>query len=270
MKAALLHVITYLICGLVFSSLLSMGNVKYFMRDTSSTSSLIGPLVQIFRGILTGGILYLIKDSIFEKKAAFLRLWTIVAGLGIICTYAPAPFSIEGFVYSQMPLEFQLKIAPELLVQTLLFSFLMTKNFQFKISEKYRQLIIILMIAGVGFSISGILLALTIGADFMESATDLGAYLVMLAALLIIFFITRLYLKKKSRTMDVLYYPFCYIVLAGLPTLYNYLSDSPLKSPLSLVFSCNCSLSLYKLEAGKIGPFCYLYQQYSLSYVKDL
>lgn len=37
--------------------------------------------------------------------------------------------------------------------------------------------------------------------------------------------------------MSVIYYIVCYVSLAGLPTAYNYLTDSLLKSPLSLIIS---------------------------------
>ena len=108
------------------------------MRDAYGNSSLICPFVQILRGTLIGCILLILKDNILLKKNSWLYLWIIFAGLGIVCTTGAAPASIEGIIYSQLLLEFHLKTAPELLVQTLLFSLWVTGDFKLKISEKIK------------------------------------------------------------------------------------------------------------------------------------
>lgn len=243
LKAVAAHVVTYILCGLVFSTLFhydelfQLGNAQYFMREAYGLSSLIGPIVQVFRGAALGFILLLFRDSFMGKPYAWLRLWAVVAGIGIICTPGPAPVSVEGIVYSQLPLEFHLKIAPELFIQTLLFSIWMTSSVKFSLSEKIKPLLSVTVIAGVGFSLGGILLALVLGVDFMQSATDVFAFVVMFIALITVFFITKWYLIKKNKKRAVLYYLICYAALAGLPTAYNYLSGSLLKSPWSLLIS---------------------------------
>lgn len=242
-KVTVAHFVSYLICGLIFSKLFNyevlfkLDNVQYFMRDAYGNSSLIGPFVQIIRGALIGFILLILKDNILKKKNSWLYLWIIFAGLGIVCTPGAAPASIEGIVYSQLPLEFHLKTAPELLVQTLLFSLWVTGDFKFKISEKIKIPVIITAISGVGFSVGGIILALVLKVDVMASASDPFAFMVMFVALVIVFFITKLYMNNRKIYMTVVYYIVCYLSLAGLPTAYNYLTNSLLKSPLSLIFS---------------------------------
>lgn len=242
-KVMMAHFVSYLICGLLFANLFNykelfeLDNVKFFMRDAYGNSSLIGPFVQILRGAIIGCILLILKDNVLQKKHSWLYLWIIFAGLGIICTPAAAPVSIEGIVYSQLPLEFHLKTAPELLIQTLLFSVWVTGDFKFNIPKKYMHPIIVTVISGVGFSVGGIILALVLGVDVMASASDPFAFIVMFIALTIVFFMTKLYVTKKNGLITVIFYIICYLALAGLPTAYNYLTDSLLKSPLSLVFS---------------------------------
>lgn len=242
-KVTIAHFVSYLICGLIFSNifnyevLFQLDNVRYFMRDAYGTSSLIGPFVQILRGAIIGCILLILKDNVLKKKNSWLYLWIIFAGLGIICTPGAAPASIEGIVYSQLPLEFHLKTAPELIIQTLLFSLWVTGDFKFKISEKVKSPIIVTAISGVGFSISGIILALVLGVDVIASASDPFAFIVMFIALVVVFFMTKLYMNNRKKWMSVIYYIICYLSLAGLPTAYNYLTNSLLKSPLSLIFS---------------------------------
>ena len=242
-KVTVAHFVSYLICGLIFANvfnykeLFELDNVKYFMRDAYGNSSLIGPFVQILRGAIIGCILLILKDNVLKMKRGWLYLWILFAGLGIICTPGAAPASIEGIVYSQLPLEFHLKTAPELIVQTLLFSLWVTGDFKFNIPEKLKHPVIVTVISGVGFSVSGIILALVLGVDVIASASDPFAFIVMFVALIIVFFMTKWYVSKKEKWMGIIYYIVCYLALAGLPTGYNYLTDSLLKSPLSLIFS---------------------------------
>lgn len=242
-KVTIAHFASYLICGLIFSNifnykvLFELDNVRYFMRDAYGASSLIGPFVQILRGAIIGCILLILKDNVLKKQNSWLYLWIIFAGLGVICTPGAAPASIEGIVYSQLPLEFHLKTAPELIIQTLLFSLWVTGDFKFKISETVKSPIIVTAISGVGFSIGGIILALVLGVDVITSASDPFAFIVMFIALAIVFFMTKIYMNNRKKWMAVTYYIICYLSLAGLPTAYNYLTNSLLKSPLSLIFS---------------------------------
>ncbi len=105
LKVTAAHVATYLVCGLIFArlfdyaSLFAMDDVRYFMKDAYGTSSVIGPFVQVLRGAIIGCILLILKDTVLNKKLGWLYLWMLFAGLGIICTPAAAPVSIEGIVY---------------------------------------------------------------------------------------------------------------------------------------------------------------------------
>ncbi len=244
-RATIIHILTYILCGLIFSTLFNyqelfaLGNAKYFMRDMSSLSSVIGPAVQVVRGALFGFVLLLVKDSVLGKPYAWLRLWAIIAIVGIINTPGPAPFSIEGVIYTQLPLEFHLKGAPEILCQTLLFSIFVTKQkgeSKLKLAGPAKTALNATIIAGVGFSLSGIVLALLIGADFMAGATDMLAFAVMFVAMVVVFLATR-YMSTGSAVGKLVYYGICYLALAVLPTVYNFLSNSPFQSWLSLIVS---------------------------------
>lgn len=243
LKVTVAHVATYLVCGLIFArlfdyeTLFAMGDVRYFMRDAYGTSSVIGPFVQVLRGVIIGCILLILKDTVLNKKLGWLYLWILFAGLGIVCTPAAAPVSIEGIVYSRLPLEFHLKTAPELFVQTLLFSLLVAGNFRLVLPEKIAVPVIVTVISAVGFSVGGIILALVLKADIMAGASDPGAFAVMFAALAVVFGMTLAYTSPKKRLPAPVYYVVFYLALALAPTAYNYLTGSPLRSPLSLVFS---------------------------------
>ena len=243
LKVTAAHVATYLVCGLIFArlfdyeTLFAMGDVRCFMRDAYGTSSVIGPFVQVLRGAIIGCILLILKDTMLNKKLGWLYLWILFARLGIVCTPAAAPVSIEGIVYSRLPLEFHLKTAPELFVQTLLFSLLVARNFRLDLPEKIAVPVIVTAVSAVGFSVGGIILALVLKADIMAGVGDPGAFAVMFAALAVVFGVTVAYASPKKCLPAPVYYVVCYLSLAVAPMAYNYLTGSPLRSPLSLVFS---------------------------------
>lgn len=243
LKVTAAHVATYIFCGLIFArlfdygSMFAMGDVRYFMKDAYGASSMVGPFVQVLRGAIIGCILLMLKDTVLNEKLGWLRLWVLFAGLGIVCTPAAAPASIEGIVYSRLPLEFHLKTAPEVFVQTLLFSLLVAGNCKLALPEKIAVPVVVTVISAVGFSVGGIVLAFVLKTDVMAGARDPGAFAVMFAALAVVFGVTAAYVLPKKRLPAPFYYIVCYLVLAGAPTVYNYLTGSPLRSPLSLVFS---------------------------------
>lgn len=117
--------------------------------------------------------------------------------------------------------------------------------------------VIVTAISGAGFSLGGVLLALVLRADVMACMKDPFAFLVMFIALAIVFFMTKWYLKRgNDKRFMLVYYFVCYFAAAGLPTLYNYLTDSILKSPLSLVFS--------GLPVIAVGVYLYFVKKKSL------
>ena len=57
-----------------------------------------------------------------EASYGWLKLWALLVGLCILSTSAAAPGSIEGFIYTSIPIQKQLYGYFEVLPQTLLFS----------------------------------------------------------------------------------------------------------------------------------------------------
>ena len=93
LKATGIHILTYILCGIIFSvvfnynSLFTMDGVNGFMRQIGGLSTLLGPLVQVIRGILFGAVLLLFKDTFIGKKYGWLKLWAILSIIGIIKTH---------------------------------------------------------------------------------------------------------------------------------------------------------------------------------------
>ena len=244
LKATGIHILTYILCGIIFSvvfnynSLFTMDGVNGFMRQIGGLSTLLGPLVQVILGILFGAVLLLFKDTFIGKKYGWLKLWAILSIIGIINTPGPAPFSIEGIVYTKLPLEFHLKGAPEILIQTLLFSYLLakpSKKKKIKLIEENKHEFISTIVCMVLFSLSGIVLALIRGISIESSIGDIGAFGVMFIAVISTFFISKYYPKMKSKFRDIIVIASLYFLLAILPYLYNLITNSPFNTWLTLL-----------------------------------
>ncbi|MBR4791339.1 MAG: hypothetical protein IK024_10650 [Treponema sp.] len=141
------HVITYFICGVIFSQLMGYSEwwkqpvVCDYFRTFDGAASAAGPFIQIIRGLLFGFILIPLIDFI-KQKSGWLKLWLLFVGIGIIGAPAAAPGSIEGVVYSKLPLAFHFVGLPEVCSQTLLFSLLVYRhlNSADKKSEKSEKI----------------------------------------------------------------------------------------------------------------------------------
>ena len=132
-KVTFAHVVTYMLCGLIFMTLLRYReNIELIgFKSMDEINGLMVILGQIVRGILFGIVIWWIKDSIIGKKLAWLKLWAILVIVGVISVYAPASGSIEGIIFldnshlGDVPLYMNLS-ALEILVQPLLFSVIVT------------------------------------------------------------------------------------------------------------------------------------------------
>jgi hypothetical protein len=129
-KTTLIHTVTYFVIGLVsflfldYSARYADPTVAVALRQTSHPLVMAGPLFQVLRGILFGIGFYILRDLIFPKPRGWLTLWLVLLILGIFSPFSSAPGSIEGVVYSTLPMWFHLMSLPELIIQSFLLAFL--------------------------------------------------------------------------------------------------------------------------------------------------
>jgi|WetSurSiteA1Bulk_404760.scaffolds.fasta_scaffold00802_6 hypothetical protein len=126
------HMISYFLMGLTASILLDYREafanppLSCFMRSTDSPWVAIGPVLQVVRGLIFSLVLWIFKEGFLNKKYGWAKLWGLVVGLSVLSTTGPAPGSIEGLIYTKIPVADQLKGYLEVIPQTLLFSLFLT------------------------------------------------------------------------------------------------------------------------------------------------
>ncbi|HEX7555690.1 MAG TPA: hypothetical protein VF338_03620 [Leptolinea sp.] len=129
LKTILVHTTTYFLIGLVSFTLFDY-SAKYadpvlgnFMRQTTHPLVAAGALFQVLRGLLFGLVFYTLRDIVFARKNGWLILWFVLLVVGVISPFGPSPGSIEGLVYTNVPMWFHLMGLPEVIIQSLLLAF---------------------------------------------------------------------------------------------------------------------------------------------------
>ena len=123
------HMITYFLLGVIASILLNYKAtfenppMSYLMLPLNSPWVAFGPVLQVFRGIIFSVVLWFFKDIFLFTNNGWLKLWALIFGLSVLSTSGPTPGSIEGMIYTKIPIIDQLKGYFEVLPQTFLFSY---------------------------------------------------------------------------------------------------------------------------------------------------
>ncbi len=159
-RIASLHIITYFLAGIIafkifsYDQLYASGVLQYIMKPTASLWVAAGPALQIIRGALFAIILWPFREIILFTRSGWLKLWLLFLGLAIIGTAGPGPGSLEGIVYTKLSMHEHLTGLPELLLQTLLFSWLLFYWYK-KPSKPINVISIILVVLILLMSVTG-------------------------------------------------------------------------------------------------------------------
>ena len=128
LKTIVTHTVTYFAVGLLaftvfdYTARFADTALRSFMRQTDDLLVAAGPLLQPIRGLLFGVVFYLLRNALFRERDGWLRMWVMLVFVGIFSTFGPAPGSIEGLIYTTLPIRGQLAGLSEVLLQSLLLS----------------------------------------------------------------------------------------------------------------------------------------------------
>lgn len=127
-RTIVVHTITYFLMGLLASTLLGYAEsfarpwMACWMRQTDDPIVMAGPLFAPVRGLIFALAFYPLRETFFGRKNGWLIMWWLLVALGILSTFGPAPGSIEGMVYTVIPIWQQLTGWLEVIPQALLLS----------------------------------------------------------------------------------------------------------------------------------------------------
>ncbi len=128
LKTIVVHTVTYFIMGLLASYLLDYRTAfaepitREYMRQVSEPIVALGPALQFIRGILFAIAFYPLRQILFGRKNGWLITWLVLVMLGILSPFAAAPGSVEGLLYTKMPVALQISGWAEIMTQALLLS----------------------------------------------------------------------------------------------------------------------------------------------------
>jgi hypothetical protein len=128
-KTVISHTLTYFLMGALAAHFLNYAELlarpDSGMRPLTDPWVMAGPLFQPLRGLVFALVFYFFREELFGRdRGWFLMAWMLV-GLGILSTFGPASGSIEGMIYTTMPMHLQLKGWLEVVPQALLLSALL-------------------------------------------------------------------------------------------------------------------------------------------------
>jgi hypothetical protein len=123
------HTITYLVMGALAAHFLDYASVMAQpdsgMRQISDPWVMAGPLFQPIRGLVFALVFYPLRGCLFGRTSGWLVMaWTLI-GVGILSTFSAAPGSIEGMIYTPVPLRYQMRGWLEVVPQAVLLSALL-------------------------------------------------------------------------------------------------------------------------------------------------
>jgi hypothetical protein len=128
LRTIVTHTITYSLMGVLAMTFLNYAEqfsgptMASWMRQTTDPIVMAGPLFQPIRGLVFALVFYPLRGILFGRKNGWLLMWWILVGLGILSTFGPTPGSLEGMVYTTIPIGSQLRGWIEVVPQALLLS----------------------------------------------------------------------------------------------------------------------------------------------------
>ena len=128
LRTIITHTVTYFVMGLLAVTFLDYAErfarpeMACWMRPVSDRLVMAGPLLQPIRGLIFALAFYPLRQVFFGQKNGWLKMWWALVALGILSTFGPSPGSVEGMIYTVIPIRNQLVGLLEVVPQALLLS----------------------------------------------------------------------------------------------------------------------------------------------------
>jgi hypothetical protein len=130
-KTIVVHTVTYFVAGILaytindYRTTYSQPPLSYLMRPTTDRLVMAGTLFQPIRGVIFALAFYPLRSVLFATPRGWLTLWWLLLALGVFSTFGPAFGSVEGLIYTTIPVRSQLLGLWEVVLQSFVFSFIL-------------------------------------------------------------------------------------------------------------------------------------------------
>ena len=128
LRVIVVHTLTYFVFGIIMSNVFNYGEIfklpiiRDYMLPMDQHNVIIGPFMQPIRGLIFAIGLWPLRGFLIDRKRSWLTLWGLLVTLGILSTPSASPGSIEGMLYTKLPMWYHWIGYPEIGLQTLAFS----------------------------------------------------------------------------------------------------------------------------------------------------
>jgi hypothetical protein len=160
------HTIAYFVAGIFafivvnYRGLFATEIISSFMLSVDEPIvALGGTFLQIFRGIIIALIILPLRKVFFEENYGLIKLGVIILGFSSLSTIGPTMGSFEGYIYTKIPVMYQILGYPEAIIYILLFIGLLSfsKKYGHKKIVTIMSIIIMILLSLMG--IMGYLMA---------------------------------------------------------------------------------------------------------------
>ncbi len=161
------HTIAYFCAGIFalhvidYKNWFSESAISSFMLPTDTPIVALGPALQVIRGLIMAFVLLPLRKVFTDEKFGFIKLWLLLIGLSVFSTFAAAMGSIDGFIYTNVPIIEQIIGYPEAFLWTTLFVGIMWIFYKYE-KKAINVIAMVLLVLIVILSIMGYLEALGI------------------------------------------------------------------------------------------------------------
>lgn len=131
-RTIVVHTVTYFATGVAAAILLDYAarmnrpDVAPIIRKITDPILMASPLFQPIRATLLAVVFYLFKDVLFGKPKGWLTMWCMLVVVGILTPFSASWGGIEGMIFFNLPVWDHIVGWPEVLIQTLLLSAVLT------------------------------------------------------------------------------------------------------------------------------------------------
>jgi len=128
-KAVVVHTVTYGIVGTLaymifdYPRLFAETELRFIMRPITDPRVKLALLFQPIRGAMFGIAFVILRQPFLNDRGGWLTLWIVLILLSILSSFGPNTTSIEGMLFTKIPLRIHLVGLPEILLQSFLLSF---------------------------------------------------------------------------------------------------------------------------------------------------